>query len=211
MDENRTDRFNQIVLKIDNLSSKVDRLASQKPAISKQIKRFWQLKKDGALTQEEFDEQKARLLQSAKHGESGHPKSNCCCCPTEERYQSANRVKKSEVPPMTDFLRPILCWAKKRSTEFTSREAEEAMAAHFKLSDKAKKELTLGGLNRVENRTGWSITHLKAAGLLIELHDRTYEITQAGRDEACSSDERMTTTYLLNKFPAYRRWRNKDK
>ena len=198
MDEMSKDNFNQIVSKIDNLSKKVDKLICQKSAISKQIKRFWQLKKDGALTQEEFDEQKARLLRY-------------CCCPAEERYESATMVKKSEVPPMTDFLRPILRWAKKRATEFTSREAEEAMADHFKLSDKVRKELTPGGLNRVDNRTGWSITHLKAAGLLIERHERSYEITQAGRDEAFASDERMTPTYLVNKFPAYRRWRNKDK
>ena len=112
---------------------------------------------------------------------------------------------------MTDFLRPILQWASGRSAEFVSREAAEAMAGHFNFSDKAGNELTLGDLNRVDNRTGWSITHLKVAKLLRHVRGCVFEITQAGRNEAFSSDERMTPAYLENKFPSYRKYRERIK
>lgn len=108
------------------------------------------------------------------------------------------------------FIRPILQWASKQSRKFTRLEAAEAMADYFNLSDEARNELTRGDLNRIENRTNLSITHLKAAELLTQPSEKSCEITQVGRDEAFSSYERMTPAYLENKFPAYWRWKNKE-
>ena len=118
----------------------------------------------------------------------------------------------SEVPHMTDFLRPILRWASDRSKGFNFRGATDAMADHFTLSFEARKELTRGGhVEKVYNRTKWSIIHLIHAELLMDIGEENYEITEAGRKEAFSSDERMTSTYLASNFPVYYRWRNNEK
>ena len=128
----------------------------------------------------------------------------------KNKNQSEASEGKSRVPAMNDFMRPILRWASERSGEFTSREAAEAMVEYFNLSDETRNELTQEGFNMVDNRTNLSITHLKAAELLTQPSEKSCEITQAGRDEAFSSDERMTPAYLENKFPAYRSWKNKE-
>ena len=108
------------------------------------------------------------------------------------------------IPAQRDFVRPILQWASRCSGEFTLGEAVDAMVDYFNLSDKVRNELTAGGLNIVDNRTGRSMTQLKRAGLLQRIRERGYEITQAGMEEAFSSDERMTPAYLVNKFPAWK-------
>ena len=46
----------------EGMSEQIER--SQNVPISEQISQLWRLKQEGALTQEEFDEQKARLLES---------------------------------------------------------------------------------------------------------------------------------------------------
>lgn len=119
-----------------------------------------------------------------------------------------NRVK-SEVPTMSEFMPPILKWASKRSGGFTLREATEAMARHFKLSPKAVKELTgKGNIDRVYDRTSWSINpHLKEAGLVHSIRWGYWTITVAGKKVARTSKEKqMTTRYLKDNFPSYRRW-----
>ena len=120
----------------------------------------------------------------------------------------------SEVPSMADFLRPILRWASEQPKEFTLREAADAMADHFNLSLKARDELTgEGNVDRVYDRTSWAISpHLKEAGLVHSVRRGHWKITTAGKEEAFASNERMTTTYLSDNFPAYRLWKeNKRK
>ena len=108
----------------------------------------------------------------------------------------------SEVPPMTDFLRPILRWASKRSSGFYLSEIAEAMANHFNLSPEAREERTEGDNEYCfYKKMRLAINpHLKEARLVRSTHHGHYEITQAGRDEAFASNERMTPAYLRINF-----------
>lgn len=112
---------------------------------------------------------------------------------------------------MPDFMRPILRWASKRQEGFTSREVADAVADHFNFSVEARNELTRGGLSKLDSRTSWAITHLKHAGLLRRTGERSYEITEAGKEEAFSSDRRMTHGYLMRSFSSYREHRERIK
>ena len=126
---------------------------------------------------------------------------------SEEKH--ATKRAASEVPHMSDFTRPILQWASRQLGEFNLHEAADAMARHFNLSAEARSELAgKSNRSRVLDRTSWSLTpHLKKAGLLRSTRRGHYEITNEGRKEAFSSDERMTYDYLERRFPSYRIWR----
>ena len=121
--------------------------------------------------------------------------------------------KKSLVPTMNDFMRPILEYAAEKNGDFDRSDAAEAMAKHFNLSPTAKKERTREDNKPCyQDRTSWSICpHLHEAGLLHRTRSARsgyYEITDLGWEELASSNERITTTYLYNKYPAYRKWRD---
>ena len=114
---------------------------------------------------------------------------------------------KSEVPTMDDFMRPILEYANQCSGSFTLRQITDAMADYFNLSAKVRVELTGGGnIDRVYDRTSWSISHLKHAEFLRQTGRGRYEITDAGRKEALSSNA-ISTAYLMQNVPAYQRWK----
>ena len=184
---------------------------SSKRSVAEQISQFWQLKKDGALTQEEFDEQKALLLGSNRRTESEDAKMRDPCHPVGEQNQPRTSERKpatkrevSTVPTMNDFMRPMLQWASRRSGKFALREATDAMSDYFNLSEGARNELTdRGSVEKVYDRTNWSVWHLKCADLLLQISKGYYEITDAGKKEAFSSDEVITKDYLANNFHAY--------
>ena len=124
------------------------------------------------------------------------------------RFNQTRRHEASEVPHMTDFLRPILQWASRKSGVFHRSEVLRAMANHFKLSPAARRERTReGNMLRYEDRGSRSLSHLKKAKLVRSVSQGYYEITEAGKKEAFASNERMTTTYLSDNFPAYRLWK----
>ena len=71
--------FREVIRKASEFGSRIDatiRVAKKQhennynTPVSEQIAQLWQLKKEGAITQEEFDEQKARLLRSTGRRES---------------------------------------------------------------------------------------------------------------------------------------------
>ena len=130
-----------------------------------------------------------------------------------KNLQNPAKIEASEVPSMTDFLRPILRWASEQPGEFTLREASDAMADHFNLSAEARDELTKeGNVNRVYDRTNWAINpHLKEAELVHSIRRGYWKITEAGKKEAFASSERMSTNYLVHNFPAYRFWKERKK
>lgn len=126
---------------------------------------------------------------------------------TNRRYNQRRRHEVSEVPPMTDFLRPTLQWAVKRSGVFHRSEVLEAMADYFKLSFTARRERTEeGNMLRYEDRGSRALSHLKKAKLVCSAGHGFYDITEAGEKEAFASNERMTTNYLM-RFEAYRKWK----
>ena len=111
---------------------------------------------------------------------------------------------KSEVPYMAKFTRSVLQWASKQQGKFTLQKATDAMANHFNLSIEARDELTKEGQNKVYSHTSWSTSHLKYANLLRKTGTGVYEVTDAGKREALSSNKPMTIAYLEEHFPIYR-------
>ena len=141
-----------------------------------------EFKRKGAIPRETVEEPKVAPPQPTKH-------------------------EVSEVPTMDDFMRPILEYASKRSYSFALREITDAMADHFNLSSKARNQLTAGGnIDRVYDRTSWSISHLKHAEFLRRVGRGRYEITDAGR-RAVKSSSRIGVPYLMQNVPAYQRWK----
>ena len=110
----------------------------------------------------------------------------------------------STVPSTKDFTRPVLQWASRQPEDFSCQEVADAMADYFALSAEARKEQTIGDIIRLHSNANWAISHLKHAELLRQTDDGNYEITDAGRKEAFSSNEMMTISYLMDKFPVYR-------
>lgn len=105
----------------------------------------------------------------------------------------------SIVPAQKRFIRPVLQWASKQSGEFTPPEAVDAMTKHFNFFTESKVDKT-----KFREWTTWSMSHLKYADLLLQKGRGRYEITDAGKKEAFSSDEDITITYLRSNFPSYR-------
>ena len=110
----------------------------------------------------------------------------------------------SSFPTTKDFTRPVLRWASGQPEEFSRQEVVDAVVDIFDLSTEAKKEQTVGGVIRLHSNVNWAISHLKHAELLRQTDNGNYEITDAGRKEAFSSNEVMNIKYLTDKFPAYR-------
>ena len=244
--------FGEVMRKASEFGDRIDatiRVAKKQPGnnynmpVSEQIAQLWRLKQEGAITQEEFDEQKARLLRSIGRRESEDARKGGSNPPVKKRdpprtsrekpaskpaarpskRPAAKPVAKpatrpaakpktkpevSIVPTMNDFMRPILQWASVRLGRFTLHEATDAMSDYFNLSTEARRELTGGGnVEKVYDRTNWSVSHLKHAGLLRQRGRGYYEITDEGNEEVLSSNEVISPSYLLNKFPSYRRWK----
>ena len=110
----------------------------------------------------------------------------------------------STVPSTKDFTRPVLQWASRQPEDFSCQEVADAMAGYFALYTEARKEQTIGDIIRLHSNANWAISHLKHAELLRQTDVGNYEITDAGRKEAFSSNEIMTIKYLTDKFPVYR-------
>lgn len=145
------------------------------------------------------------FTESARHEQRRQEKKKG----SRQTNRRSNQTKRevSEVPPMTDFVRPILRWASRRAGVFHRREVMEAAADCLKLSFAARRERTReGNMLRHENRTSRSLSHLKKAGLVRSVSQGCYQITEAGKKEAFASNRRMTTIYLM-RFPAYREWK----
>jgi restriction system protein len=84
------------------------------------------------------------------------------------------------IPTFDEMLRPILHLA--ASQQITRREATEAMAGHFGLSDQERTAiLPSGSSTYVANRTGWAMTFLTKGGLIERVAPRTYRATERGR------------------------------
>lgn len=105
----------------------------------------------------------------------------------------------SVVPTQKRFIRPVLQWASGQSGEFTPPETVDAMTKYFNFSAESKADEI-----RFREWTTWSLSHLKYADLLLQKVREKYEITDAGRKEAFSSDRDITIAYLRDNFPSYR-------
>ena len=87
--------------------------------------------------------------------------------------------------------------------EHSLREAEEALAEHFKLTPAERAELLPSGQQGVfKNRIGWARTYLKKAGLLEAPKRGIFKITVRGSEALASAPARIDAKYL-EQFPEF--------
>jgi len=77
------------------------------------------------------------------------------------------------------------------------REAVEALAAEFKLTDKEKRELLPSGQEIFDNRIGWARTYMKKAGLIESPKRGVNRITQRGIDVLKQNPQRIDVNFLM--------------
>lgn len=95
--------------------------------------------------------------------------------------------------------------------EHSNREALDALADQFELSDEERKELLPSGQDFVfRNRLAWARTHVKAAGLIDSSKRGIYVITKTGMDLLTRQPEAINLR-LLQTFEAYREFRIRHK
>lgn len=114
------------------------------------------------------------------------------------------------IPDFQTLMRPLL--------EFTSdgkphspREAREALAARFRLSDAEKKALLPSGRQEVfSNRVAWAKVYLQHAGLLDAPQRGQFKISERGKAALQDAPERITIGYL-QRFPEFAQFRTTKK
>ncbi len=81
--------------------------------------------------------------------------------------------------------------------EHTFREAIEALAREFKLTDAERREMLPSGQREVfDNRVGWARTYLKKAGLIEAPKRGVNRITKRGLDVLKQKPERIDVSFL---------------
>jgi restriction system protein len=106
------------------------------------------------------------------------------------------------IPDFQSFMLPLLKFSADQQ-EHSLRDAIEALAQTFKLSDEERKELLPSGQQTVvDNRVSWSRTHLKKAGLLESTRRSFFKITQRGLDVLGRNPQKIDVKFL-EQFPEY--------
>jgi restriction system protein len=107
-------------------------------------------------------------------------------------------------------MRPLLELASD-GKQHSLREAREALADKFKLTDDEKKALLPSGRQSVfVNRVAWAKVYLQHAGLLEAPQRGQFRISDRGRKALHEAPERITITYLL-RFPEFSEFRSTPK
>jgi restriction system protein len=114
------------------------------------------------------------------------------------------------IPDFQTLMRPLLELAGD-GKQHSLREAREALAERFKLSDEEKRALLPSGRQAVlVNRIAWARVYLQHAGLLESPQRGHFKITEKGRKALKDAPERITINYLL-KFPEFADFRSTPK
>jgi len=100
------------------------------------------------------------------------------------------------IPDYQTTMLPLLRFAAD-SAEHSLREAIEALAGEFKLSDEERRELLPSGQQEVfDNRVGWARTYMKKAGLLRTTRRGFFEITERGIEALEKKPSRIDGKFL---------------
>jgi restriction system protein len=92
--------------------------------------------------------------------------------------------------------------------EHSLREAEDALAGHFKLSAAERAELLPSGQQGIfRNRIGWARTYLKKAGLVEAPKRAVFKITERGSRTLASNPVRIDGKFL-EQFPEFLEFRD---
>lgn len=114
------------------------------------------------------------------------------------------------IPDFQTLMRPILSYladGEQRST----RNVIVAMSDEFGLTADERAELIPSGKAKsMDNRVGWSLTHLSQAGLIERPMRAQVKITSAGLEVLKSHHDRVDMT-VLRTYPSYREFRERSK
>ena len=95
--------------------------------------------------------------------------------------------------------------------EHSLRDAEEALAAHFRLSAAERAELLPSGQQGIfKNRIGWARTYLKKAALLASPKRAVFQITERGLKTLSTEPVKLDVKYL-EQFPEFVEFREVSK
>lgn len=95
--------------------------------------------------------------------------------------------------------------------EHTLRDAEEALAAHFKLTPSERAELLPSGQQGIfKNRIGWARTYLKKAALLESPKRAVFKITDRGLQALATNPPRIDAKFL-EQWPEFIEFRDISK
>lgn len=100
------------------------------------------------------------------------------------------------IPDYQATMLPLLRFAGD-GAEHSLREAIEALASEFKLSDEERRELLPSGQQEIfDNRVGWARTYMKKAGLLRTTRRGFFEITERGNEALKKKPGRIDGKFL---------------
>jgi len=105
------------------------------------------------------------------------------------------------IPDYQSIMLPLLKYAKDQK-EHSLREAIEALADEFTLSDNERKELLSSGQQAVfDNRVGWAKTYLKNAGLFETTRRAFFKITDRGLELLKQNPKEINVKFLRQQYP----------
>jgi restriction system protein len=106
------------------------------------------------------------------------------------------------IPDFQEVMRPLLEFVSERG-ECSLREAIDALAERFGLSDAERRQLLPSGRQPVfNNRVGWARTYLKEAGLLEPAGRGRIRVTPRGHQVLASPPPRVDVRFL-ERFPEF--------
>ncbi|MBD2365382.1 restriction endonuclease [Anabaena minutissima FACHB-250] len=111
------------------------------------------------------------------------------------------------IPDYQTIMLPLLKFTIDQK-EHSLREAIEALADHFQLTEAQRKELLPSGRQPTfDNRIGWARTYLKKAGLIKSTKRGYFQITNRGLDIITSNPVEINAKFL-NQFPEFIEFKN---
>jgi restriction system protein len=112
------------------------------------------------------------------------------------------------VPDYQSFLLPVLSFLQD-GLEHSSREAYDAMAEVFSLTESECQELLPSGQQATyENRIGWALTYLTKAGLCDKPGRGKFQITQRGQAVLQQKPAKINNKFLLQ-FPEFQQFKQR--
>ncbi|MBC3541299.1 restriction endonuclease [Rufibacter sediminis] len=106
------------------------------------------------------------------------------------------------IPDYQTIMLPLLKFASD-GKEHKTREAVEALATYFNLSQEDLTELLPSGTQPTfSNRVGWATTYLKKAGLLESSKKSYFNVTERGRKVLAQNPPSINVKFL-NQFPEF--------
>jgi restriction system protein len=113
------------------------------------------------------------------------------------------------IPDYQSVMLPLLRYAADEQ-EHSVREAIEALADQFRLTDEERKELLpSGGQATFDNRVGWARTYMKKAGLLESPRRSYFKITDRGLQALQANPEAINNRFL-QQYPEFREFKTRS-